>query len=324
MTTIAVTGITGKSGQYFLKRLLMESCHLQDYRFKFICRKRGSYSKNNAGYALIDEAICNGTLNSTLCEVDLHDTAAVRSVFQESVYMLIHIASVKMTMDIVPIALEQGVDNIIMVHTTGIYSKYKAAGEAYRQIEASIAHLVDKYRQQNRSINTCILRPTMVYGDLNDGNIAVFIKMVDRLRLFPVVNGAKYDLQPVWCKDLGNAYYEVMMHWDTTKNKEYILSGGAPIKLREMFLEIARQLNVKNTFISCPYPIAYVGACIIYVLSLTKIDMREKVQRLVEPRAYGHEAATRDFGYDPVEFAVGVTEEIRMYKSNVIRIALDL
>lgn len=314
MKTVVVTGITGKSGQYFLRRLMKEHDHLGDYRFKLLCRKRGSYSKNTVGYSLVEEAKKSTKLNIEVCEVDLINENEVQSVFQESVYMLMHIASVKMTMDIVPIALEQGVDNIVMVHTTGIYSKYKAAGEEYRQIETKISNLVEAYTAQGRKINTTILRPTMIYGDLNDRNIAVFIKMVDKLRIFPVVNGARYDLQPVWCKDLGDAYYEVMMRWDVTKNKEYILSGGTPIQLREMFLEIARQLGVKNVFISCPYPIAYVGACILYRLSLKRLDMREKVQRLVEPRAYGHEAATRDFGYDPVEFSVGVMEEIEMYK----------
>ncbi len=315
MKTVVVTGITGKSGRYFLKRLVSEYEHLKDYRFVLLCRSRGNYSKNTTGYSQVKEALESRKLNIVLREVDLHNEEEVRSVFRESVYMLLHIASVKMTMNIVPIALKQGVDNIIMVHTTGIYSKYKAAGEEYRQIESKIAALVENYTVRGRKINSTILRPTMIYGDLNDGNIAVFLKMVDKLRIFPVVNGARYDLQPVWCKDLGDAYYEVMMHWDITKNKEYILSGGAPIQLRDMFCEMARQLGVKIVFVSCPFPIAYVGAWCIYLLSLKKIDMREKVQRLVESRAFEHETAAKDFGYNPAPFAVGVKEEIRMYRS---------
>lgn len=314
LKTVVITGITGKSGQYLLKRLLSESEKLSSYCFKLLCRKHGDYSKNTAGYSLVTEAIKSGNLNIELCEVDLNNEDEVESVFCEPVYMLMHIASVKMTMNIVPIALKYGVDNIIMVHTTGIYSKYKAAGEEYRQIEAQILALVNNYRDLGREINVTILRPTMIYGDLNDGNIAIFIKMVDKLRVFPVVNGARYDLQPVWCKDLGDAYYEVMLRWEFTKNKEYILSGGAPIQLREMFQEMAKQLGVKNIFISCPYPIAYMMAYLIYILSIKKLDIREKVQRLVEPRAYGHEMATKDFNYSPAIFRDGVRYEIEMYK----------
>ncbi len=314
MRTVVITGITGKSGQYFLKRLLQEYESLKDYRFKVICRG-GVTSKNQGGYELLQSAVAEEKLSLEILDVDLKVADEVRKVFAEKVDMLFHIASVKLTMGIVPVALEQGVDNIVMVHTTGIYSRYKKAGEEYRQTEAKIGKLIEEYRSKGRDIAATILRPTMIYGDLQDGNVSAFIKMVDKYRLFPTVKGARFDLQPVWCKDLGNAYFEIMTKWESTKNKEYILSGGEPIQLREMFIEIGRQLGVKNTFMSVPFWIAYTGAWIVYLLTFTKKDFREKVQRLVEPRAYPHDLAKIDFGYSPANFADGVAEEIEMYKA---------
>ncbi len=312
MRTVVITGITGKSGQYFLTRLLQEYESVAEYRFKIVCRKNGS--KNQAGYDLLEKATATKKLHLEIVEVDLRAAAEIEKLFDEPVDMLFHIASVKLTLPIVPIALKKGVDNIVMVHTTGIYSKYKKAGEGYRQIEKRVAALVEEYRAQGREIATTVLRPTMIYGDLQDGNVATFIKMVDKYRLFPTVKGARYDLQPVWCKDLGDAYYEVFTRWETTKNKEYILSGAEPIQLREMFIEIGKQLGVKNTFLSVPFWLAYTGAWVVYCLTFGKKDYREKVQRLVEPRAYGHELASKDFGYAPAAFAEGVAEEIEAYK----------
>ena len=49
MYTVAVTGITGKSGQYFLKRLLKEKAKLKDYEFILLCRNDKIASKNNKG-----------------------------------------------------------------------------------------------------------------------------------------------------------------------------------------------------------------------------------------------------------------------------------
>lgn len=303
MYTIAITGITGKSGQYLLQRLTKEHSSLQDYRFILLCRK------NN-----LDLNTCEN-INVEIADVDLQNPLSIEKFFVDTqVDFLLHIAGVKFSWNILPIALQNGVDNFILVHTTGIYSKYKAAGESYRQIESKIDDLVASYRKKGRNIGLTVLRPTMIYGDLNDKNISVFIKMVDKFRIFPTVNGARYDLQPVWCKDLGNAYYDVLINWEITKNKEYILSGGTPIQLRDMFSVIAAQLGVKNIFVSCPYPIAYTGACLIYGITFKKIDMREKVQRLVEPRAYSHALATQDFGYSPANFEDGVREEIEMYK----------
>lgn len=53
----------------------------------------------------------------------------------------------------------------------------------------------------------------------------------------------------------------------------------------------------------------------LYLCSLSRYDLREKVQRLVEPRIFDHQAAQRDFGYMPLDFPTGIKEEIEMYKA---------
>ena len=74
------------------------------------------------------------------------------------------------------------------------------------------------------------------------------------------------------------------------------------------------QLGKKRVrFINCPFALAYTGAFLLRALSLGRIDLREKVQRLCEDRAYPNEAASADFGYDPVSFPEGVRGEIHAY-----------
>lgn len=209
---------------------------------------------------------------------------------------------------LVEAAVRVGVKRLILVHTTGIYSKYKAAGEGYRQIEKKVEQLVE-----GKDIQLTYLRPTMIYGNVHDANVVIFMKMVDKLRIFPVVNGAKYELQPVWCGDLGKAYYQVLMNPETATKRNYNLSGGQPIMLLDMFKVMAKYLGVKNTFISVPFPIAYGLAWMLYLVTIGKKDFREKVQRLVEPRTFDHTDATRDFGYEPVNFEDGVKGEIMEY-----------
>ena len=155
----------------------------------------------------------------------------------------------------------------------------------------------------------------MIYGSLKDNNMAVFIRMVDKYRIFPIVNGARYELQPVWCGDLGKAYYQVLMSPEATKNKNYNLSGGEVIQLIDIFKLISVRLGTKNTFVSIPYSVAYFGAYLLCLLTFRKKDYREKVQRLVEPRVYDHEDATRDFGYSPKSLHEGIMPEIEEYKA---------
>ena len=59
----------------------------------------------------------------------------------------------------------------------------------------------------------------------------------------------------------------------------------------------------------------------LYLFTFGKKDLREKVQRMVEPRAYPHDDATRDFGYTPVDFETGVAAQTKEYlklKNNTV------
>lgn len=299
MQRILITGITGKTGEPFLKKMMTNAIDLYDYQFRVLVRE-------SSDTKLLD--LAQSSLNIEQFVGSLEDSKMIKQ-FCFGYNTLIHIAGIKKSLEIVRIAVDNGVNRIILVHTTGIYSKYKAAGDEYKQIETAITEYL-----VNKSVSLTVLRPTMIYGNLRDHNVSVFISMVDRLRLFPVINKAQYALQPVWCKDLGEAYYDVLMNPQTTANHEYILSGGQVLTLREMLEEISRQLDVKNCFVPFPYWVAILGAWLIYLCTLKKRDYREKVQRLVEPRAYSHEDATRDFGYRPVSFSIGITDEIIEYK----------
>jgi nucleoside-diphosphate-sugar epimerase len=293
---ILVTGITGKSGIWFFKRLVQEKSPLWEEKFRFVMRDR-----SKAGF------FCNDNLLIERVFGDLNDDVFVNSIVK-NVATVFHIAGIYTSLNIVRSAIENNVKRIILVHTTGIYSKYKYASKEYLSIENRIYSLV-----KDKMINLTILRPTMIYGSIKDNNIIIFIKMVDKLYFFPVVNHANYFLQPVHEKDLGDAYYQVLLNEESTRNKNYNLSGKNPILLIDIFKTIGSYLGKKNIFISIPFPIAYLGGWIIYIISLGRIDYREKIQRLVEPRAFDHDAAVRDFDFSPVDFKEGVKKEVEEY-----------
>lgn len=66
-----------------------------------------------------------------------------------------------------------------------------------------------------------ILRPTMIYGDLCDSNMSKFIKMIDKFRIMPAINGGRSLIQPVNARDLGKAFYTVLMTPEKTDRKAY-------------------------------------------------------------------------------------------------------
>lgn len=297
MKRILITGLTGKSGNVFLQ-LLGTFLERTPYQIRAVVRQEEQQIQIHRYLPEAETVVGN-----------LRDSIFLDQI-SEQVDILFHIAGIHWTLPLVQACALHGVRRMVLVHTTGIYSKYKAAGEEYRQIEDSVDQLANV-----QGITVTYLRPTMIYGTLNDRNMIQFIRIVDRFNPMPVVNGGTYNLQPVNYKDLGKAYMQVLEHLDTLPEKSYILSGKDVLSLKEIFELIAETLGIHRTYFSVPFPVAYLGAWSIYLLSVGRIDFREKVQRLCEDRSYSHEAASRDFGYNPMPFSQGLKEEVLAYQA---------
>lgn len=296
---LAITGITGKSGQAFAHYLTANAGFIKKMfpgGIKLILHKERENDRD-----ILSE------FSPELLYGNLEDTRFLDTCFA-GVDTIVHIAGIHWSREVATSAAGQFVRRMIMVHTTGIYSKYKEAGEEYRNIDEYVYQMC-----KGKDIVLSILRPTMIYGNITDGNVAKFIKMVDKFPIMPVVNNAEYELSPVHFKDLGKAYFDVLVNEEITGGHDYILSGGEDIMLKDMLIEMGAYLSKRMRFFSVPFPIAYAGAWAVYLLSVKRIDMREKVQRLCEPRVYPHEEATRDFGYDPRTFRSGIGEEVAEY-----------
>lgn len=303
---LILIGVTGpKSGGVLVEHI---SRHLDKINTLFpdgisvICRETSKIDKLKK--LLPNAAINRGSLTDKVFLEKAIDGADT----------IIHIAGIHWSREIADVSVVCNVRRLVLVHTTGIYSKYKAAGEEYKHID----DYVYKTCKENNILLT-ILRPTMIYGNIADMNVVKFISMVDKLPIMPVVNGAKYELQPVHYRDLAGAYYAVLINEDATADRNFNLSGGEPILLRDMLIEIGNNLGKKVKFISCPFPIAYAGASLLYVLTIGKKDYREKVQRLCEPRVYSHAEATKAFGYLPRTFQAGIVNEVKQYREKYHR-----
>ncbi len=295
--TVFITGLTGRTGTCFCERLAEERRERAlSFRFVAVARAQSDTA-----------AILRCPVPIEIVTGDITDEARLIEQMRGA-DTLLHIAGIHWSEGVVRAAVAAGIRRLIVVHTTGIYSKYKSAGKEYRRIDAICERLAAE-----AGASLTVLRPTMIYGDLDDQNVIKFIRMADRLPVMPVVSGARFMLQPVHREDLAAAYLDVLTHPDETRDKQYVLSGERPILLREMLAGIAGCLGKRIRFLSVPYAFAIAGAWALYLLSIGRIDYREKVQRLVEPRAYAHDEAARDFGYRPMPFSEGIRREVARY-----------
>ncbi len=291
---LLVTGITGHSGRYFLQELIDNN-----YEGPIRCVVRATSDTN-----LLD----NSGLNIEKVVGDLNDQDIINRAMV-GVDTVVHISSIFYSAALIKAAIENSVKRVILVHTTGIYSKFKIASEEYKNIELTIKKIMEDKRP---SIGVIYLRPTMIYGCINDRNLIVFIKMIDKLRIFPVIDRGKNLLQPVNGRDLGKAYYQILMNKEIM-NGDYILSGEKPIAMIDMFKLISSILKKKTIFINVPLVLGVFMAKCLKVCTFGKVDFIEKVQRMGEDRSFSHEAAKKDFGYSPMPFVEGLKLEVNEY-----------
>ena len=291
---LLITGITGHSGNYFLRHLIDSN-----YEFPIRCTIRP-----NSNTSILDS--CNLNIEKVICDLD--DERALDNAMLD-IDEVFHIVSIFYSKNVIKSALKSKVRRIICVHTTGIYSKYKSASGEYKNIELDIKKIIE---DEKSSIQLIYLRPTMIYGYIGDRNMAIFIKMVDKLRLFPLIDYGKNLLQPVNGKDLGKAYFQLLVNKNIITG-DYILSGKDPISMLDMMRLISNYLGKKTIFFNIPLSVGVFLAQLFKLVTFNKFDFIERVQRMGEDRSFSYADAFRDFGYDPMPFSEGLKVEVKQY-----------
>ena len=291
--TIAVTGITGHSGRFFLNEL--ESHRFQG-TIKCLVRETSDTAQLDRSSIKIEKVTG-----------DVRDPAKLREV-SKGADVFLHIFSIHQSEEVLKASLENGVPRVVMVHTTGVYSKFKSASAGYMAIEEKIEEM-----RKASDIDLTILRPTMIFGDLCDHNIRKFIEMVDKYPFMPEISGGCGKIQPVNARDLAKAYYEVIMR-DRLPEVCYDLSGERSLTLHELFDVIGEFLGKKVRHLSFPMWLGKAGAKAVRAMSFGKLDLVEKVLRMGENRDYPHDKATSDFGYDPEPFDTGLKREVEQFR----------
>lgn len=293
---LAVTGITGHSGSFLLKQLIDNKF---DGTLRCIVRESSDTSALDASGLNVEKII--GSVKDSEDMLRLVSGADT----------VLHIAGIWQT----PLLLEAiessgGRPHIILIHTSGIYSKHKMASQVYKDIED------DMQKYLEAGFNISILRPTMIFGDMRDHNISKFIRMVAKLPVMPEIDHGRAFIQPVNARDLGQAYYKAAMQ-ERLPELSYIISGERPVSLHELCSLIGKFIGKKTRFISIPMGLGVFAANVICLLTGKKDRLLvEKVLRLGEDRCFSHEAASRDFGYEPEKFETGLQREAEEFLKN--------
>lgn len=291
---ILITGANGHSGKIFLNNI--ENNRKNIYEEIHVVVRNSS----------LDDFIERSPLNIIKHVGDIKDSDFVENITKD-IDVILHIAGIQMSELIFYKAIENNINWIISIHTTGRYSKFKSASAEYIDIEDKLLKLRDK-------INITILRPTMIYGSSRDRNMNKLIKFIDRFPIYPIFGNGNNLMQPVNAKDLAIAYQQVIENSEITINENYNLSGKYPIKYKNLISTVSQHLNKRTVLVKLPIIFSrfFVRICRKLVPKFPLNE--EQVLRMQEDKDFTHLKATKDFGYNPMSFEEGIVEEIKEYK----------
>ncbi|MBC8101999.1 MAG: NAD-dependent epimerase/dehydratase family protein [Cytophagales bacterium] len=223
--------------------------------------------------------------------------------------LILHVAHVHFTPPVMRLAEKWNARRVLLVHTTGMYSRYQQYGARYRDIDDTIT------RRTESGPCWTILRPTMIYGNARDHNLHKLILAVARAPVLPLPGDGSAVFQPVHVEDVADAALAALEN-PICRFRAYDLSGATVATYREMLTLIGGLLDRQPVLVPVPVPLALLLAGAGERLRPGGIGIRvEQVRRLAENKAYSHAAAAADFGFSPRTLSTGLAEEIALLRA---------
>ena len=189
---------------------------------------------------------------------------------------------------------------VICVHTTGRYSRFKSAREAYERIEDGLLARHD---------HLTVLRPTMIYGSRRAWAVSWLIRQMARRRVMPMVGRGRNLMQPVLARDVADALMAVLDR-DATARQAYDLPGRAAVPYSQMLRTISRALGRQHLLVPVPLGPARRVAAAVRARRPGFPIQDEQLLRMSEDKAFDWSAAAAGFGYDPAGIEEGIAEHV--------------
>lgn len=234
---------------------------------------------------------------------DLDDPHALEAAFRASeAEALLNVASLGFghARTIVGAAEAARLNRAVFISTTAIFTTLNARSKAVRvAAESTIA-------QSN--LSWTIVRPTMIYGDPGDRNIARLLLALRRLPVLPIPGGGSRLQQPVHAADVASAAV-LALERDVAIRTAYDVAGPDALTLREIVRQASRAVGRSPMVVPVPLAPAILGARLYERVSTSPRIRSEQLERLDEDKVFDIQAARQDLDYAPRSFAVGVAQE---------------
>jgi hypothetical protein len=287
---IIISGVSGLTGNFAYKLIKRD---FKNYKVVGFTRNTTS----NKSY-LPDQTICADASDS-------NDWEDIMTYYKPKVVIIIsnirHFLPFQKALENIKTSNKNYKDpRLILVGTTGVFSKKKEYSFLYKKIEKELKSKVKNY---------VLLRPSLIYGSHRDKNMYRLIKFINRYKFFLTFGNGENTLQPVYYKDVSWSIYKSL----TIENLkgEFNITGKECITYKKMLLIVFGKLNLKPRIIRVPIWPSILIAKIIETLFREKSPIRsEQIERLQENKCFSNSRSVDLINYEPTEFGCGIEKQI--------------
>ena len=279
---ILLIGGTGKLGSRILEKL-----HLGGYEFKCFLRQ---YSEE------IDDMGVEITYGSLEYYED-----ALRVMKGIDIVISTPCINGEYYENLIKACKESNIKQGIFISSTSIFTKLNA--------KSKVTKLKREKAIKESGIPYTIIRPTMIYGIKNDGNMCRLIKYLKKFPVMPIFGSGNYLMQPVLYDDLADAVIAAINN-KAALNNEYNIAGLDEITYNQVVDTVAEALNKKILKVHLPYKLSL---CLIKLFNkiIKNVIRVEQVERLNENKNFSIQKAQSELGYRPKSFKCGITNEVQ-------------
>lgn len=276
---ILVTGATGYTGRFLVRRLVAEGERLR-------CLVRPSSDRSELEELGVEAVIG-----------DLEEVEKVRDAFV-GVRLIFHLAHIRYARTVVECA-DSTLERAVLVSSLRRFSRVPST--SVEEVVAGEECAADS------NLPGVILRPSMIYGPGNDRNISRMATFLRRCRWFPVFGSGMALQQPVYVEDVVDGILAAANR-PCVVGSSYALAGADALTYDQMIDLVGEAVGVNPVKVHIPVKLVLWGGWLSKGVGIRTGIEREQILRLQEDKAHSIEATRVALDYRPLSFAEGLAE----------------
>ena len=306
---ILVTGGSGFIGKYLIDELLK-----YNHEIKILTRKK---KLDNQKFEFIKGDITNlkDCLSSSRgVDVVFHNAAYATDFGDKKEIINVNING---TNNISKACIKNGINRVIYTSTAGVYgfpNIKKKIDEKFDINPFNIYHKTkfegEKKLRENQNLKVSIIRPPLVLGAGGKGT-NIIINKIKNGKMIYIGDGEQY-ISIVHPSDVAKC---LRLAFEKDKIGEIFNVVSFYCKIKELFSEISKQLNVNEPTKSIPYYFAYLTALLNEKINIKEPSLtRFRVKSMGTTRFISYEKAKKMIKYEPkYDLKTTVEDMVRYY-----------